>query len=594
MTVPTIKKANGHPPSLLPSQLISITERPPGLHDKPDSTYDHDDLQAQPDDGQQEKDDGGYLSVLTAGAVGMGAVVAGIGFIGSYGTLRNLADRKNFGDFSYLFPIGIDAGIIALQAIDLYLVHKRVRLPLLRWIALGLTLATIAFNAAASGPILKDPLAAAMHGIIPILYIAAVEAARHYIGRRNKLLHGAADLGMPPLNRWILSPFKTAHHSRQMVLWNKPYAIVVAMAHGLAVYEERLHQKHGEEWRTKAKPDELLPFKMAQAGFSVDQALAIPFEEEMKAARRTGEAALQRAAAEVQQIHADLQIREERLQAQAAEIRADGQLKLAEIETKAAIDNELQLREVELQRQAADHQAQLQKVQDEAAAEIQAIQDETANRRFLADLERKNQQLKARMEEKRLEVEADRQNQQIELEAAEHAARMGALGRLAKSEELLTAQQNELDAAEAARKAVETRQATVEVARTAAEDERTAEEARAAAAEFRAKTAADTERAVEAERRATESRARVAEAAARERLGQVDFDVVRIMGLLVAAEDENTVTNDVIERELGCSTGTASTRRGLAKKHLEDPDSPLQRLFWAAYRGRPDAEALEA
>ncbi|MFJ5120983.1 DUF2637 domain-containing protein [Kitasatospora sp. NPDC088548] len=594
MTVPTIEKANGHPPGLLPTQPTPITKQSPApSDDEADSIYDHD-LQAQPDGGQQEKEGDGFLTALAAGAVVMGGVVAGIGFAGSYGTLRKLALDKGFGDFSYAFPIGIDAGIIALQAIDLYLVHKRVKFPLLRWIALGLTLATIAFNAAASGPILKDPLAAAMHGIIPILYIAAVEAARHYIGRRSQLLHGAADLGAPPLSRWLLSPFKTAGHSRRMVLWNKPYAVVVTMAHDLAVYEERLRQKHGKDWKTKATPDELLPFKMANAGYSVDRALAIPFEEEMKAARRAGEAALQRAAAKVQQIHADLQIREERLEAEAAGIRADGQLQLAEIETKAKIENELQLQKVKLQRQAADLQAELQRVQDEAAAEIQAIKDATANRRFLADLDRKNQQLKAETEEKRLLAEADRQNQQVELEAAQHAARMGALSRLADSQELLTAQQNELDAAEAARKAVETRQAAVEADRKAAEDERLAEETRAETAELRARTAENTERAVEAERRATEGRARVAEAAARERLGQVDSDVIRIMGLLVSAEDESTVTNDVIMRELGCSVGTASSRRGLAKEHLENPDSGLQDLFWSAYRAKAGSELLEA
>ncbi|MGV9267371.1 DUF2637 domain-containing protein [Kitasatospora sp. NPDC003701] len=593
MTVPTIQKANGHPPSLLPTQPTPITKQSPvPPDDEADSIYDHD-LQAQPDDGQEENS-GAFLTALAIASVLLGAVVAGIGFAGSYNTLRDLAARKGFGDFAYAFPIGIDAGIVALQAIDLYMINKRVRFPLLNRIAMGLTLATIAFNAAASGPILKDPLAATMHGIIPILYIAAVEAARRFIGRRNKLLHGGADLGAPPFSRWLLSPFKTAGHSRRMVLWNKPYAEVVAMAHELQVYEERLRQKYGEDWKTGAKPDELLPFKMAKAGYSVDRALSIPFEEEMKAARRSGEAALQRATAEVQQIHADLQIREERLEAEAAEIRADGQLKLTEIDTKAKIDNELQLRKVELQRQAADLQAQLQRVQDEAAAEIQAIQDSTANRRFLADLERKNQQLKAETEEKRLLAEADRQNQQVELETAQHAARMGALGRLADSQELLAAQQNELDAAEAERKAVETREAAVEADRKAAEDERLAEGIRAEAAELRARTAENTERAVEAEQRTTEGRARVAEAAARERLGQVEFDVVRIMGLLAAAEDETTVTNDVIARELRCSIGTASTRRGLAKEHLDNPDSELQALFWRTYQVPADSRALEA
>ncbi|MFD5610599.1 DUF2637 domain-containing protein [Kitasatospora sp. NPDC127060] len=589
MTV-TIEKANGHSPRLLPTQPNPIHEPPFDPHDEP--VYEPDDIQPEPDDWQDDSD--GFPGALAKGAVAMGAVVAAIGFTGSYGTLRDLALRKHFGLFSYAFPIGIDAGIVALQAIDLYLLHKRVKFPLLRWLAMGLTLATIAFNAAASGPITKDPLAAAMHGVIPILYIASVEAARHYIARRNKLLHGAADLGAPPLKHWILSPFKTAHHSRRMALWNKPYGVVVAMAHELKVYEERLRQEHGRDWETKATPDELLPFKMAKAGFSVDAALAIPFEEELKTLARNGRMALQRSEAEVQQIEADLQIREARLQAQAAEIRANGRLQQAEIATKAEIDNELQLRTIDLQKKVAERQAQLQRLQDEAAAEIDAINDATAKRRFEAELDRKKAQLKAEMENRRLEAEAAQQTQQIELEAAAHAARIGALGRLADSEELLTAKQNELAAAEAARKAVEARTAAAEGARTAAEIERDAEKAQAEAEALRAQSAADNERALEAELRATEGRARVAGAAAKARLGQVEFDVLRIMALLVAAEDESTVTNELIVAEIGCrSTGTASTRRALAKEHLENPDSALRGLFWAAYATPEQDEPLE-
>ncbi|MFF0205832.1 DUF2637 domain-containing protein, partial [Streptomyces sp. NPDC005017] len=47
-----------------------------------------------------------------AGLVVLGAAgVAGIGFAGSYAAVRELAVKKGFGDFSYVFPIGIDAGI---------------------------------------------------------------------------------------------------------------------------------------------------------------------------------------------------------------------------------------------------------------------------------------------------------------------------------------------------------------------------------------------------------------------------------------------------------------------------------------------------
>ncbi|MFE5690811.1 DUF2637 domain-containing protein, partial [Streptomyces sp. NPDC056512] len=57
------------------------------------------------------------VGVVVAGVV----VVAGIGFVGSYAAVRELALRKGFGNFSYVFPIGIDAGICVLLALDLLL-----------------------------------------------------------------------------------------------------------------------------------------------------------------------------------------------------------------------------------------------------------------------------------------------------------------------------------------------------------------------------------------------------------------------------------------------------------------------------------------
>ncbi|WP_344393236.1 DUF2637 domain-containing protein, partial [Streptomyces aureus] len=44
------------------------------------------------------------IGVVVAGAV----VIAGIGFAGSYAAVRELALQKGFGNFSYVFPIGID------------------------------------------------------------------------------------------------------------------------------------------------------------------------------------------------------------------------------------------------------------------------------------------------------------------------------------------------------------------------------------------------------------------------------------------------------------------------------------------------------
>ncbi|MGQ4428767.1 DUF2637 domain-containing protein, partial [Streptomyces violaceoruber] len=67
------------------------------------------------------------------GLVVFGAVIiAGIGFAGSYAAVRELALKKGFGNFSYVFPIGIDAGICVLLALDLLLTWIRIPFPLLR------------------------------------------------------------------------------------------------------------------------------------------------------------------------------------------------------------------------------------------------------------------------------------------------------------------------------------------------------------------------------------------------------------------------------------------------------------------------------
>ncbi|GAA2422241.1 hypothetical protein GCM10010421_05220 [Streptomyces glaucus] len=64
------------------------------------------------------------IGVVVAGAV----VIAGIGFAGSYAAVRERALKKGFEDFSYAFPVGIDAGIRVLPALDL--LPTEIRIPL--------------------------------------------------------------------------------------------------------------------------------------------------------------------------------------------------------------------------------------------------------------------------------------------------------------------------------------------------------------------------------------------------------------------------------------------------------------------------------
>ncbi|MFE7896675.1 DUF2637 domain-containing protein [Streptomyces sp. NPDC057424] len=199
------------------------------------------------------------IGVVVAGAV----IIAGIGFAGSYAAVRELALQKGFGNFSYVFPIGIDAGICVLLALDLLLTWIRIPFPLLRQTAWLLTAATIAFNGAAAWP---DPLGVGMHGVIPILFVVSVEAARHAIGRIADI---TADKHMEGvrLTRWLLSPVPTFLLWRRMKLWElRSYDQVIKLEQERLVYQARLRSRFGRAWRRKAPVESLMPLRLAKYG----------------------------------------------------------------------------------------------------------------------------------------------------------------------------------------------------------------------------------------------------------------------------------------------------------------------------------------
>ncbi|MFF4827563.1 DUF2637 domain-containing protein [Streptomyces sp. NPDC001312] len=199
------------------------------------------------------------IGVVVTGAV----IIAGIGFAGSYAAVRELAIKKGFGNFSYVFPIGIDAGICVLLALDLLLTWIRIPFPLLRQTAWLLTLATIAFNGAAAWP---DPLGVGMHAVIPVLFVVAVEAARHAIGRIADI---TADKHMEGvrLTRWLLSPVPTFLLWRRMKLWElRSYDQVIKLEQERLVYQARLRSRFGRAWRRKAPVESLMPLRLARYG----------------------------------------------------------------------------------------------------------------------------------------------------------------------------------------------------------------------------------------------------------------------------------------------------------------------------------------
>lgn len=203
------------------------------------------------------------IGVVIAGAV----VIAGIGFAGSYTAVRALALKKGFGTFAYFFPLGIDAGICVLLALDLLLTWIRMPFPLLRQTAWLLTVATVAFNAAAA----SDPLGMGMHAVIPVLFVVTVEAARHAVGRIADI---TADKHMEGvrITRWLLSPLPTFLLWRRMKLWElRSYDAVIKLEQERLVYQARLRSRFGRGWRRKAPVESLMPLRLARYGVPLAQ-----------------------------------------------------------------------------------------------------------------------------------------------------------------------------------------------------------------------------------------------------------------------------------------------------------------------------------
>lgn len=197
-------------------------------------------------------------------AVATGAVlIAAIGFVGSYAAVAKLAAAKGFGAFAHVFPVGIDAGILVLLALDLLLTWLRMPLAMLRHTAWLLTTATIAFNAAAAWP---DPIGTGMHAVIPVLFVVVVDAARHAIGRTADITAGR-HMDSVRMARWFLDPISTFRLWRRMKLWElRSYDEVIALEQSRLVERARLRARYGRGWRRKAPVSAVMALRLTRYG----------------------------------------------------------------------------------------------------------------------------------------------------------------------------------------------------------------------------------------------------------------------------------------------------------------------------------------
>ncbi|MFE5108316.1 DUF2637 domain-containing protein [Streptomyces sp. NPDC056663] len=500
------------------------------------------------------------MTALSLVAAVGGTLVGVIGFAMSYSTLAKVALSWGFSEqLAPWFPVGVDASIIAFLALDLYLIRKNTPWPLLRMAAHAMTGATIWFNASSQGHISTDPVKAASHGVMPILFVIGVEAARRLIIQKARLEAGTA-ADRIPLHRWILSPFATPKFYRRMRLHGvTSYLEMVRREQELIGYKQWLKRKYNGDLN-KATEDERLPMKMAAYGYTVSEALAMPDEQEREAEKRAEEAESRRLAAETRR-------QLEQRKAEADRVEADGELEAV----RARVEGQTGQARAHARAQvsAAERAAEL----EEQALETAVIAEARARE---AEAEHKQAQ------ERQAKAAAELQTAELERQAAQKRKE------IAEADRVAAAEAQAVETAEIA----EARRATAEANRVAAETERAAAEARRAAAELDANTAEEEARreaafanvllaqkaAAEAEMAAAETRLAAAEIERRAvetedaaKLKPRERAVRKVARMILTAADgeANRLPLANIQRELDVSSpGTASEYRTEAAELL--------------------------
>ena len=153
------------------------------------------------------------------------AVVALVGPLGAIGAVNSFAAvasavEPSFGELAWTVPVGIDVGIAVFTALDLLLARMGMRMRLLRlvpWLLVGVT---IYLNVAGE----HDLISAVAHGVLPLLWVIAVESGGHVVRVWAGLTSPAGSGGRRRLDRvrvsrWLLAPTSTLRLWRRMVLW---------------------------------------------------------------------------------------------------------------------------------------------------------------------------------------------------------------------------------------------------------------------------------------------------------------------------------------------------------------------------------------
>lgn len=188
------------------------------------------------------------------------AAAAGFGVLGAYSSFEAVrsAMEPSFGADAWTVPIGIDLGIAAAAAGDLWMAARDWRTWWLRYIPHGLSLVTVYLNVvgeeAAEGRV--------AHAGLVFLWIAFVTAVAHVVklqavGRRPKTERMDSIRGV----RWFLAPLSTAALWRWMVT-NEETSYRTALRHRdeRRLTRAELRDAHGAfawRWRQSWRDREL-------------------------------------------------------------------------------------------------------------------------------------------------------------------------------------------------------------------------------------------------------------------------------------------------------------------------------------------------
>ncbi|MCZ4088554.1 DUF2637 domain-containing protein, partial [Streptomyces antarcticus] len=192
------------------------------------------------------------------------AGLAGLGGYGSFAAVDAVAKDYGFGSHSWIVPIGVDLGILALLVVDLVLEQLDMPLAPLRWLAWAFTTATIWFNMAAveaNLPWSERVTGQGMHAAMPLLFIAFMEGVRHAVRRRTGMVSNRRMDGIR-LSRWFLSPFGTFTIWRRMILWEvRSYRTGLLLERHRRQTVGQLRSEYGRSWRRKAPAEKLWPLR---------------------------------------------------------------------------------------------------------------------------------------------------------------------------------------------------------------------------------------------------------------------------------------------------------------------------------------------